>query len=382
MNLVPALPAALAGLALFLLPGLLFLALLPPRERVDLGFDEAAFVAVGGSLAWTAWLGLALAEAGRFWLPTAGALTAGLVLLLALALRRHLHFSLPRPDRHCLPAASVLAAALLLDARPSEYLVGGRDPGAYVAAMCLIGRTGGIVVEDPLVTSVPAEDRELFFRNPERPDFSWSRFMGFDLERPGTGRVFPQFFHLFPAFGAYLFQAFGVRGALATPTVFGVLGTLGVFFAFRRWLGSGVALLGSLLLSVNEVQVWFARYPVSEPVSLFLVFLGLLALSRWEAGSRAFGALAGFVFGLSLLVRIDSLLLVLPLGVYLALRRGRRQGAPRLPHHPAAPSGPAAPSPGPARCRRPVPSRHRPRHRRRSPSRPPSPGSPARSGTA
>ena len=45
---------------------------------------------------------------------------------------------------------------------------------------------------------------ELFYRNPQRPDFSWSRFMGLDLERPSTGRVYPQFFHLFPVFGAYL----------------------------------------------------------------------------------------------------------------------------------------------------------------------------------
>ena len=62
--------------------------------------------------------------------------------------------------------------------------------------------------------------------------------MGFPLERPETGRVVPEFFHLFPAFGAYLFQAMGVRGALATPPVFGVLGTLAVLLALRRLFGA------------------------------------------------------------------------------------------------------------------------------------------------
>src|SRR4029453_13577816 len=108
---------------------------------------------------------------------------------------------------------------------------------------------------------------------PDRQDFSFSRFMGFDLERPETGRVVPEFFHLFPAFGAYLFEAMGVRGALATPCVFGVLGTLAVFFAWRRVFGMPVALLAALLLCANVVQVWFARYPVAEPMSQFLIFL-------------------------------------------------------------------------------------------------------------
>jgi len=48
---------------------------------------------------------------------------------LAAPLRR------PRSWAEVAPAAAVLALALLLQARPTEYLVGGRDPGAYVAAL-------------------------------------------------------------------------------------------------------------------------------------------------------------------------------------------------------------------------------------------------------
>jgi hypothetical protein len=180
------------------------------------------------------------------------------------------------------------------------------------------------VVTDPVVLSIPPADVELFYRNPQRPDFSWSRFMGLDLERPSTGRVYPQFFHLFPAFGAYLFQALGVKGALATPPVFGVLGTLAVFFVLRRLFGPAPALLAGILLGVNVVQVWFARYPVSETMSQCLLFTGLLFILLWEEfRSRAFGALGGAALGLSLLVRIDSALVVLPLLLYVLLRRLR-----------------------------------------------------------
>jgi hypothetical protein len=202
--------------------------------------------------------------------------------------------------------------------------------------MAMIGRSGGLVYTDPLVLSIPPQDLELFFRHPQNPDFSWGRFMGFPLERPQTGRVFPEFFHLFPAFGAYLFQAVGVKGALATPPVFGILGTLAVFFVLRRLFGAAPALLGALLLASNVVQVWFARYPVSETMSQFLIFLGLLGFSHWEErGGRILGAVAGACLGLSLLVRIDSLLIGVPVGLYVLARRARgdlpwRRAAPIL----------------------------------------------------
>jgi hypothetical protein len=307
-------------------PGLLILALLPPEDREAIPPDEGLFLAVAWSVMASAWVGLGLAEAGRFSLVTAAALLAAIAVVVGVLGRARLGPPLRRPRAwaEVLPAAAVLALGLLLQARPSEYVVGGRDPGAYVAAMATIARTGGIVVTDPVVLSIPADDVELFYRNRDRPDFSWSRFMGFDLERPSSGRVFPQFFHLFPAFGAYLFQAMGTKGALATPPVFGVLGTMAVFFALRRLFGPAPALLAAVLLGVNVVQVWFARYPVSEAMSQFLLFTGILLVLLWEERrSGGFGALAGAALGLSLLVRIDSALVVVPLLLYVLIRRLR-----------------------------------------------------------
>jgi len=322
VNVVAAAPALIAGLFLFLVPGFVLLALLPKEDRLP--FDESLFFAVSVSVAAAAWVALLLAEAGRFSLVRGGLVLGVASGVLALAGRRRLGWPIPLPKgpSEVLPATLILLLALVLQARPSEYIVGGRDPGTYVAAMGLIARSGGLVYPDPVVLSVPREDLELFFRNPEKADYSWVRFMGFPLERPETGRVVPENFHLFPAFGAYLCQALGVKGALATPPVFGVLGTLAVFFALRRILGPHEALLASLMLCLNVVQVWFARYPVSEMVSQFLIFLGLWAFRIWEERrAAAFGVLGGAALGLSLLVRIDSVLVVVPLGAYLLLRR-------------------------------------------------------------
>jgi 4-amino-4-deoxy-L-arabinose transferase-like glycosyltransferase len=327
VNQVPAGPALVAGLVLFLLPGLVLLAVLRREDQDELRFDESLFLLVGPSVAVSAWIGLVLAEAGLFSLPRAAAAVALLGGAVALGARRRLSWPWRRPGRASgwAPAALLLALSFALQARPTEYLFGGRDPGTYVAAMALVGRTGTIAYTDRAVLAIPAEGRPLFFRNPEGRDFSWGRFMGFPLERPETGRVFPEFFHLFPVFGAFLFQAMGVKGALATPPVFGILGTLGAYLVFRRLFGDATARAGALLLALNEVQTWFARYPVSEPMSQFLLFLGLLAFRLWEdRASPAFGVLAGLAFGLGLLVRIDGVLVILPLGLYLLVRRAHR----------------------------------------------------------
>jgi hypothetical protein len=327
VNPAAPLPALLAGLVLFFAPGLLVLALLSPRDRDTLSWDERVFLAVALSVMAAAWVALVLAEAGRFSLIAAAALVGGACAGAALARRRTLRWPLVRPKRiaEAAPALAVLAVAFALQARPTEYLLGGRDPGTYIAAMALIGRTGTIAYTDPVVQSIPAEDVELFYRNAGAPDYTWGRFMGFPLERPQSARVVPEFFHLFPAFGAYLFQAMGVKGALATPPVFGILATLAVFFVLRRLFGGPPALLGALLLAVNVIQVWFGRYPVTETASQFLIFTGLLCVWHWEQrGSAAFAALAGAALGLAILARIDNALLVAPVVAYLLVRWARR----------------------------------------------------------
>ena len=166
-------PALLAGLFVLLVPGLVLLALLPERDKRALALDEALFLAVAISVGLSAWLGLVLAELGRFSLVAAGALLASASVLLLLSLRSRLGWPFARPVAwlSLLPTLGVAVLAIALQAKPSQYIVGGRDPGAYVASMALIGRTGAILYTDRTVTSVPKEDIEVFFRNPDREAF-------------------------------------------------------------------------------------------------------------------------------------------------------------------------------------------------------------------
>ncbi len=328
-----------AAVVLLLLPGLGFLSLLKAADRDRLGLDERLFLTGAISVAFSSWLALVLAELGAFGTVRAALVEVvlfALVFLVARGLGRRPAgpFARPGPVATLLPAVTVAVVAFLLHAKPSEYIVGGRDPGAYVSAMGVIARTGSITHRDPVVVSIPAEDLPLFYANLDEPPFrftlevnedrpqaSWPRFMGFELDHPTSGLITPQFFHLFPSFGAYLFETMGVRGALATPPILGILGTLAAFFLGRRMFGTAVALIGALGLATTVLQVWFARYPVSEGFSQFLILAGLLAhrLDQ-ESDTRAFGWLAGALLGLTLLVRIDSVLLLLPLTLWVALQ--------------------------------------------------------------
>ena len=327
-----------AAFVLLLLPGLTFLSLLRASDRDRLGSDERFFLTGAISVSVSSWVALLLAELGMFSTVRAALVEGGamavLFVIARLAGRKPaLPFSRPEGLATLWPALVVALAAFLLQARPSEYIVGGRDPGAYVSAMGVIARTGAITHLDPVVASIPPEDLSLFYANLDEPPFrftldvaedrpqpSWPRFMGFELDHPRSGLITPQFFHLFPAFGAYLFETMGVRGALATPPILGILGTIAAFFLGRRMFGPTVAVLGALGLATSVLQVWFARYPVSECFSQFLILSGLLAhrLDQ-QSDSRAFGWLAGGFLGLTLLVRIDSVLLLLPLALWVAV---------------------------------------------------------------
>jgi hypothetical protein len=129
-HIVPAAAAVLAAPFLFLVPGLVVLALVRREDRQALEPDEGLFLAVALSVMASAWVGLVLAEAGRFSLVAAAALLAVGSMAAVVVFHRRLGPPLRRPRAwgEVLPAAAVLALAVALQARPSEYVVADATP--------------------------------------------------------------------------------------------------------------------------------------------------------------------------------------------------------------------------------------------------------------
>ena len=100
---------------------------------------------------------------------------------------------------------------------------------------------------------------------------------------------------------------------------------MAVLLAWRRVFGTAVGWIAACSASINVIQVWFGRYPVAEPMSQFLVFLALWVCAWEERGRSNVRTSRGAALRLTLLVRIDNVLVLVPLGLYLLVRRA--QGA-------------------------------------------------------
>ncbi|MEV0996663.1 hypothetical protein [Nonomuraea sp. NPDC050202] len=193
----------------------------------------------------------------------------------------------------------------------SEQIAVRRDPATYTQYAAWIAAHGGL--------PVPAQAEA--FGGPD-PALVFKSVGFYDV----AGAVVPQFMPGPPmvfAIGHWLGAPYvvpAVLGALAVLTVAGVVARL----AGARW-----AVVAAAAFAVSLPVLYTSRTTFSEIPSLILLFGGLAlaydALARRERG-RAL--LAGLVFGLAVLVRVDGLRDVLPVlafaGLLIAMRRFRR----------------------------------------------------------
>jgi 4-amino-4-deoxy-L-arabinose transferase-like glycosyltransferase len=271
----------------------------------------------------TGWLGLVLAEIGFFNLRLLLVILVVYSLAVGGLARRSGGKLLPRIQRPSTWDGMLLLIVLLsgvLFFRPHEHLVGAADVGVYANIGANVARTGSLIIDDHTLgqldsTVYPALLRE----QPAHLVTRWLRFAGFYLDDATAGRVIPQFFALHPVWLAVFYALFGVWGALMATPLWGLLGCISVYFSASRMFGQRTGWLAALLLTLSSTQIWFARYSTAEPLTQFLIFGGLYALVRLLENRRLspwWGTLAGLAWGQVFLTRIDTLPLLLPVGVY------------------------------------------------------------------
>jgi hypothetical protein len=294
----------------------------------------------------TGWIALVLAELGvfSFWLLLA--LIAGLCLLGAL-LRRSAFIAAPplgiiadRPATtsgratltgmlaaikfdHVLLAIALLFGVLV--ARPFEVIRGGLDAGVYANTGVAIARTGSIVQYDPIVaeigqlsqagdeTAQHIERNLLGVQSRDRYIATRYRAAGFFINdgELASGRVVPQFFHLWPVWLAIFVAMLGPTLGLAATGAAGALGVVLLGLIGRRLGGSLVGLLAASFLALLTPQVWFSRMPTSEALAQALLLAGLWAWTHFaDADNRReriwWGVIVGAAFGQLTLTRIDG----------------------------------------------------------------------------
>jgi hypothetical protein len=295
-------------------------------------------------------LAFVLAEFGLLSLPLLGAIWLVLVLFLAWCAHRRDPFSriddppggepllpilpfLPSRLEHAL-LLSWLVAAVWLFFRPHQFVIGAADAGVYVNLAASIADTGRVLVAETVLDDVPAELARLFVRELDTdsvaPYIPLPGFYAFDVP---TGELTPQFYHLHPVWQALAYRLGGVQAALMITGLWALAGALAIYLTVRQFAGWQVAALALAGLTVNALQVWFARYPTTEAMSQFYLWAGFWGTSGWlarRAPQRLWALLGGISLGLFFLVRIDAVIIVpalVLLGLWIALSGYQRETA-------------------------------------------------------
>ena len=313
--------AYLPGALIFRLP------LAERSRRAALSAEERVFWAVVISVALSSIVAFALAATGRFQLEPLVLVNGGISLTIGLLWRLKLRFGGEAPQPTWTAGAPLalllLAAGIFFFVPPAEYVNGGRDPAVYFNSGIQIAQRGSLLIDDPLVRSVPPQHRELFFgQDPPDVSFDISRFTGFYVLDQEAGTVVGQFPHLYPVWIAIAYETYGLTGARYVHGLWGVLGVLAVYLTGAALFGRRAAFAGAALLAVNVAQVWFARYFCVEMIFQALVFAGVLAYIRAHVdGDRFFAPIAGILIGLTPFLHITGVVAIGALGLAALLGR-------------------------------------------------------------
>ncbi len=210
-------------------------------------------------------------------------------------------FAEPTPSRIAMAAAvSCLGFGVLYAWYPTYFLLGGQDPGPYLAFAARIAKTGGLNLGAPAIEEwARAHGSGLVRWFPAVYGYLTDQHAGHALQA--------QFLHLFTAFDALFFAFGGVEGAVRANAWLAVL-CLATGFALVRRLETSLAGFAFLIvLGFNPAFVWASRITLTEVLALWLNLSGLLLLAlAWDRAEQKLGAVAGCVFGLGVLDRLDG----------------------------------------------------------------------------
>ncbi|HMK12793.1 MAG TPA: hypothetical protein VK461_14475, partial [Acidimicrobiales bacterium] len=216
----------------------------------------------------------------------------------------------------CVTVAVVAGVTVMNGWAKSQHLLSNRDPGIYLITGKWLAEHGQLPV-DAAVGPFAGSDAV----NPAAALGFYPN--GYPNAASPDGDLQPQFVHLYPTLIGSADWIGGNRLAQSLPALVGGLALLALFVLGTRWLHPWAAAGATIAVAVSVPQAFFSRDTYSEvPVQLFLC--GGIALAVWAMDGdrdRPIPALvAGLVLGAAVATRIDALIALLALPLWMSAR--------------------------------------------------------------
>jgi hypothetical protein len=220
-------------------------------------------------------------------------------------------------DASHLPALAAVGLAtaflVLAGAFHSEHLLTDRDPGIYVNTGRSIARSHEL---HPVVRSAAFSNQSLY--SMRAPSFG-----------EDDNRLQPNFFPLLPVLLALGWSVGGDTGLLLVPALLGALGALACYAIAAHVVGARAALFALVFFLVAPFQLWFSRDAYSELVVQLFVLGGVwLYLEARIHRAPALAIVAGLTVAAATLARIDAILILIGIVVFMGVDWARTHDEP------------------------------------------------------
>ncbi len=328
---------------IFFVPGYFtFHALRPSKATLDgTSSFQVLFYQVVASILVSGWIALVLLQLGQFdlWLLAVSLTVYSTGLAIAFRLNPFHEiaksFSNLKLSWETLFLLVLILLAIGLFCHASEEINLSHDIGSYINTGASISGAGSIVFVDPVMSSMPAWAQNVFYlTSPDglfyliSPDgrlwYEGVQFPDFTILDRVSGSILLWKPILREVWFATFYDVWGLRFALYSQPVFGLMGVLSVFFAAKTIWNWKVAAVASLVLAVSYLQVFFSQYTSQEMLAQFLVFAGIGTLILFtRTYDRFFGIVSAMSFGQALITRFEVLLVAVPVIItvlYLLLK--------------------------------------------------------------
>jgi hypothetical protein len=279
------------------------------RRRTWLCLVEVVFLAAAMAIGFLLVAALVPATFGLFKTPLV-ALTATLYAIagwfvFSRSPPRVIVFGVPRWSGGLLALTLVYAIATSWSA--SDVVLGGNDPGTYVAITGNVAREGTVYHTNSAVAALPDDVANALVPG---LDGRYMELSGMVADPRVKGRTNPQFLHGFPSLLAVFKAAFGILGMLRVPVLAHILALVGLFLLVWRLFGSAImGALSSLFLATDLAQLFYARTPYTEVPNQFIFIAAAWLLTvALRNTDRTLAILSAVLWTIGCLIRPDAYL--------------------------------------------------------------------------